>query len=134
LDLPDFYFTGDDYRYHFETQAKHRFLDLLRERFNVGVRYNGRILKWDTVIEYKATELGRYLAGRSSKLDFSEPCLKLACIDNKDLRRTILCLSQSTASRLGIGKSTLHYLRKNARSTNSFRVYGRIADRLAPLM
>jgi CRISPR/Cas system-associated endonuclease Cas1 len=45
LDLPDFYFAGDDYRYRFETQAKHRFLELLRERFNCGVRYNGRFLK-----------------------------------------------------------------------------------------
>ena len=34
LDLPDFYFTGDDYRYRFEPEAKERFLDLLRERSN----------------------------------------------------------------------------------------------------
>jgi len=35
LDLPYFYFAGDDYRYHrFETEAKRRFLDLPRERFN----------------------------------------------------------------------------------------------------
>jgi len=58
LDLPDFYFTGDDYRYRFEPEAKQRFLDLLRERFNARVEYNGRVLKWDTVIEQKAIELG----------------------------------------------------------------------------
>jgi len=63
LDLPDFHFTGDDYRYRFETEAKRRFLDLLRERFNLGVRYNGRTLKWDTVIEQKTVELCRYLCG-----------------------------------------------------------------------
>jgi hypothetical protein len=57
VDLPDFYFTRDDYRYRFEIQAKRRFLDLLRERFNVGVKYNGRVLKWDTVIEQKTAEL-----------------------------------------------------------------------------
>jgi hypothetical protein len=34
LDLPDFYFTGDDYRYRSGPEAKQRFLDLLRERFN----------------------------------------------------------------------------------------------------
>ncbi len=53
LDLPDFYFTGDDYRYRFEILAKRRFLDLLRERFSAGVKYDGRMLKWDTVIEQK---------------------------------------------------------------------------------
>lgn len=73
LDLPDFYFTGDDYRYRFEPEAKQRFLDLLRERFNSAVRYKERGLKWDTVIEQKATELGGYLSGRIRELDFSEP-------------------------------------------------------------
>jgi hypothetical protein len=52
---------GDDYRYRFEPEAKERFLDLFRERFNSAVRYNGRALKWDTVIEQKALELGRFL-------------------------------------------------------------------------
>jgi len=63
LDLPDFYFTGDDYRFRFETEAKQRFLNLLRERFNSAVKYKGRTFKWDTVIEQKTVELGRYLIG-----------------------------------------------------------------------
>jgi CRISPR-associated protein Cas1 len=73
LDLPDFYFTGDDYRYRFDPEAKQRFLDLLDERFNSAVQYKGRALKWDTVIEEKMVEFGRYLAGKNSTLDFSEP-------------------------------------------------------------
>ena len=60
LDLPDFYFTADDYTYRFDPEAKQGFLDLLRERFNSGVRYKGRALKWDTVIEQKSIELGRF--------------------------------------------------------------------------
>jgi hypothetical protein len=73
LDLPDFYFTGDDYRYRFDPEAKQRFLDLLRERFNSRIRYKGRVLKWDTVIEQKVRELCRYLSNRGSTSDFSEP-------------------------------------------------------------
>jgi CRISPR-associated protein Cas1 len=66
LDLHDF-FTGDDYKYRFETEAKRRFLDLFRGRFNVGVRCNARVLRWDTVIEQKALEPGRYLLGRTNE-------------------------------------------------------------------
>jgi len=47
--------------------------DLLRVRLNVGVRHNRRMLRWDTVIEQKVAELGRYLVGRPGRLDFSEP-------------------------------------------------------------
>jgi hypothetical protein len=130
LDLPDFYFTGDDYRYRFEPEVKQRFLGLLRERFNSGVRYKERSLKWDTVIEQKTVELGRYLAGRTSRLDFSEPSPGLRMRDDKYLRRRILGLSQGEAQRLGIGKSTLHFLRESARNERSFKVYSRVHAKL----
>ena len=71
LDLKNFYFTGDDYRYRFEAEAKQRLIDVLRERLNSGVRYKGRVLKWDTVVHEKTQELARFLAGKSSKLDFN---------------------------------------------------------------
>jgi CRISPR-associated protein Cas1 len=130
LDLPDFYFTGDDYRYRFEIGAKRRFLDLLQERFNVRTRYNGRMLKWDTVIEQKATMLGRYLVGRCDRFDFLEPSPNLRRTDYPELRKRILALSSSNARRLGIGKSSLHYLRKNAGSGREFRVYRKIRKKL----
>jgi hypothetical protein len=122
LDLPDFYFTGDDYRYRFEPEAKERFLDVLRERFNSGVKYKGRVLKWDTVIQEKTNELGRYLCGQSQRLAFSEPAPALERTDNRAVREVILSLTQSEANKRGIGKSTLHYLRKKAESNDSFGV------------
>jgi CRISPR-associated protein Cas1 len=130
VDLPDFYFTGDDYRYRFETQAKRRFLDLLRERFNAGVRYNGRVLKWDTVIEQKAVELGRYLLGQPDNLDLLQPSPKLANSDERELRTKILDLSQLQAHKLGIEKSTLHYLRRRAESGHSFAVREKVRKKL----
>ena len=130
LDLPDFYFTGDDYRYRFESEAKERFLGLLRERFNSQVRYNDHGLKWDTVIEQKAVELGRYLASRTVRLDFCEPSPNLHREDDQELRRRILGLSQSEALRRGIGKSTFHYMRKRVKSGRSLGVYSKVQERL----
>jgi CRISPR-associated protein Cas1 len=69
----DFAWTKDDYLYRLEWEGKMRLLDLLRVRFNSGVNYKGRVLKWDTVIEEKTLELSRFLTGRSSTLDFCEP-------------------------------------------------------------
>ena len=131
LDLPDFYFTGDDYRYRFEPEAKERFLDLLRERFNSGVRYRGRALKWDTVIEQKAGELGRFLASKSSSADFAEPAPALQRQDTRELRGRILALTQSEARKVGIGKSALRYLRNRARSYRRLRTYARLSQRIA---
>jgi CRISPR-associated protein Cas1 len=130
LDLPDFYFTGDDYRYRFEPEAKERFLDLLRGRFNSGVRYKGCALKWDTVIEQKTVELGRYLVGRASRLDFVQPSPTFHRTDERDLRRRILSLTQPEAENLGIGKSTFHYLRRSARGRRAFKVHEKTLRKL----
>ncbi len=130
LDLPDFYFIGDDYRYRFEAEAKHRFIGILREKFNSGVRCNGLVLKWDTVIEQKAADLGRYLVGRSRILDFSDPSPVIERSDDQEVRAKILALTQSQAHNRGIGKSTLHYLQKNAAGNDSFKVYRKTRERI----
>ncbi|MGA2790285.1 MAG: CRISPR-associated endonuclease Cas1 [Candidatus Bathyarchaeia archaeon] len=130
LELSDFYFTGDDYRYRFEAQAKQRFIDLIRDRFNAGVTCKGRLLKWDTVIEQKTSELGRFLSGKQLALDFIEPAPKLERQDDNDLRAKILDLSAAQAGQLGISKSTLHCLRKKAAANRSFAVYSSIKKKL----
>jgi CRISPR-associated protein Cas1 len=132
LDVPHFYFTGDDYRYRFDVEAKRRFISLLREQLNLGVSYKARVSKWATVIEHKAIELSRFLVGKSSSLDFTKPSPKLGRYVDPELRRKILFLSQSEASEVGIGRSTLHYLKKRAREGSCFRGYRRTLLRLNP--
>jgi CRISPR-associated protein Cas1 len=130
LDLPDFYFAGDDYRYRFEPEAKQRFLDLLRGRFNSGAVYRKRVLKWDTVIEQKTHELGRFLNGKQAVFNFIEPSPKLERHDDHELRAKILDLTQSQARETGIRRSTLCYLRKNASNEGSFKTYRKVAQRI----
>jgi CRISPR-associated protein Cas1 len=130
LDAHSFYFTEHDYRYRFELEAKGRFLDALRERFNSGVKYKGRLLKWDTVIREKAAELGRYLIHLQPALDFSEPSPELEKSNKQALRQVILSLTQSQARALGIGKSTLHYLRKRAKARQPLRIYSKVREKI----
>ena len=130
LELSDFYFTGDDYRYRFEVEAKQRFIEVLREQFNSGVKYKGRVLKWDTVIQEKTSELARYLNGRSRKIDFSEPAPVLERTDNRATREVILSLTQSEARKRGIGKSTFHYLRMRAIASQPLRMYRPVMERM----
>ena len=46
------------------------------------------------------------------------------------MRKRILELSQKQAKEIGIGKSTLNYLRKNAKENKQFRVYEKVAVKL----
>jgi hypothetical protein len=122
LDVHGFYFTGDDYRYGSDDDAKQRFIDLIRQRFNAGVASRDRVLKRDTIIEHKANELARFLTKKSLSLDLLQPAANLERQDDRELRARILSLSASQARSLGIGKSTFHCLRKRAESNHSFNV------------
>ncbi len=130
LDVPHFYFTGDDYRYRFDAEAKTRFIGLLREQFNSGANYNGHILKWDTIIQEKTSELARFVSRRSRELDFSEPSPALVRLDNRAVREVILSLTQSEARKRGIGKSTLHYLRRKTADERGFKISTKVRARL----
>jgi len=130
LDMKDFYFTGDDYRYHVEVEAKRRFLGLLKHNFNSCVKYKGKTWKWDTVIFNKTQELARLLLDKSKQIDFAEPHPTIQRSDTQDLRKRVLELTQGEAKELGIGKSTLHSLRVHARSERPFRVCKKVAFKL----
>jgi CRISPR-associated protein Cas1 len=130
LNVNDFAFESDDYLYRIEFEAKKRFLHLLQKQFNSGIAYKGRSLKWATVIEQKVLELSRFLTGKSPSIDFSEPVASIERTDSKAMREKILSLTQSEASKLGIGKSTLHYIRQKAREPSSFRLYEDVGRKL----
>ncbi len=130
LNLRDFYFTDDDCRFRFEPETKERFIDVLRERFNSGVRYKGRVLKWDTVIEQKTLELSRFLVGKFSRLDFIEPSPTLERFDNMEFRERIKGLTCEEAKKAGIDKRTLYTLRQHARKESPFKLYRKTLEKL----
>jgi len=128
--MKGFYFMGDDYRYHFELEAKRRFLGLLKDRFNSPVQYRGKAWQWDTIILNKVQELARFLLGKSGFVDFTEPVLILKRGDSLEIRSRIVELTQKRVSEIGICRSTLHHLKKQARERESFRIYGPVLERL----
>jgi CRISPR-associated protein Cas1 len=111
--------------------AKRQFLNLLKEQFNIGIKYKVGTQKWDTVILRKTQELAKFLSGQTKIIDFTEPSPTLERTDSQELRNRILKLSQSEAKDIGIGKSTLHYLRKHARENKSFKVYSKVTRKIS---
>lgn len=126
----DFYFTAEDYRLRIKPPLLDRYAGLLRQQFNAGVVYGGDRLQWDTVILRKAQELARFLVGGTNRLELTAPRPNLYRVDSGAIRDKIRSLTSSEAKKLGIGKSTLHYLRKKARNDETFNVYGKVLQKL----
>jgi len=127
----DFYFTGGDYRLRIKPPLLDRYAELLRQRFNSGVTYGGKRVTWDTLILRKCQELARYLLGKTTRFDLVNPKLTFEREDTQVLRKKILSLSGAQARKLGLNKSTLHYLRKRARDRKPFGIYEPVLAKLS---
>ena len=68
--------------------------------------------------------------GRTDWLELVAPRPALDREDTRAVRNRIRNLTNSEAKKLGVGKSTLHYLRKSARGTGSFKVYKKVRRKL----
>jgi len=128
--MRDFCFTSDDYQYYLDVEAKSRFRQFIKDKFNANIQYKEKIWKWDTIILSKTQELARFLVGKTSSIDFLNPRPNLLRTDSVKLRECILSLSSQEARELSIGKSTLHYLRKHAQSPRPFMVYKPVFQKL----
>jgi CRISPR-associated protein Cas1 len=127
----DFCFSGH-YELRIDRLLLDRLMDLLRGQFNSGVVYQDKRLIWDTFIFRKCQELARYLLSKAARFELMSPRPVLDRSDSREQREKILGLSQSEARKLRIGKSTLHYLRKNAESDLSLKVYSKVQQELYP--
>ena len=85
------------------------------------------------MIEEKALELARFLVGKSSKLDFTEPAPSFERFDTMQLRERIKSLTSVEAKKVGIDKSTLYTVRQHVRDGESFRLYGKVSRKLRAL-
>ena len=114
-------------------EAVKKLIGALRTKFNSPVRDGGKLYSWDTLIRLKVQELTNYVLGRRTDLCFDEPRPALWRADSEAVRDLILSLTAAyrRPRRQGIGKGTLHVLRKHAASANPFRVYTKVSTRLA---
>jgi len=101
-----------------------------KKSFKLFQKYEGKTWKWDTIILNKTQELARSLLGKSRSLDFTEPAPSLVRTDSRELRKRIFDLPAKKARKLGISKSTFHYLHRHARNERPFKVYEKVANRL----
>ena len=71
----------------------------------------------------KTEELGRFLSGKPKTLNFSEPVPKIVRSDSLEMRKRIVELNQKAAQKIGIGKSTLYHLKKQASNQKPFIIH-----------
>jgi CRISPR-associated protein Cas1 len=68
--------------------------------------------------------------GKSGKLQFSIPEIKIKREDNAEIRNKVLSLTPEDHKRLSINKSTLWYMQKHIKEGRKIKVYGKVMGKL----
>jgi CRISPR-associated protein Cas1 len=129
LDKKDFH-RMDNYVLRLRPEATRKLADALLTKFNSPVDHNDKRYGWDSVIRIKVQDVANYISEKRHELSFDGPYPELVRTASYLNRSIILSLTASEARRRGIGKSTLHYLRKNARRPKPFRIYTSVRTKL----
>lgn len=78
----------------------------------------------------KTQELSNHIIGNWKTLDPSQPTLKLERVDNQDLRKKILSFSYIVCEKMGFGRGTRQYMKKNGKGNKQFTLDQHVKDRV----
>lgn len=129
FDKKDFIRT-ENYNMRLRPSGAKKLIKEVERQFNKKTSYLGMEYSWHYIILLKARELGQYLMEKRKTLKFSEPNVRLNRNDSHELREKIIDLSYSEGKKIGIGKGSLWYMKRNAMSDKPFKVYGKVKERL----
>lgn len=71
-----------------------------------------------------------FISGKNNKIEFNVPNLSFKINDNLILKEKIIKMTPDERRRLGIGKSTLFYVKKNLQEGKSVKIYDKVFNKL----
>jgi len=129
FDKKDFVRT-ENYNIRIRPSGVEKLIRELANQFSTKVPYQKASYEWSYVAFLKARELAHYFTGKRKSIDFYSPDPELKRQDSIELREKILNMSYSEWKRMGHSKGTLHYLKKNAKSSKHFSLHRNVATRI----
>ncbi|KGK97719.1 hypothetical protein LI82_08030 [Methanococcoides methylutens] len=97
---------------------------------NGKVEYREKNSSWGSILLVKARELSHHLVRKRKTIEFVKPSYKIERYDSDDLRKKIIDISYTEWKKMGFSKGTLHYMKQNVRSENTFTLNAHVRERL----
>ena len=119
-----------DYRVRLNPEAVHALVARISENLNRRIGENGHGKEYETVLRDNARSLARFLVGESKKLSFSAPFKVEDSAVDAELRKRLLSMSVEERKRLGVSKTTYHYIKRNTMEGKAFRLYAKVRARI----
>jgi hypothetical protein len=90
--------------------------------FSQSIKYRGRNHQWYVMVQIKVQEFSQYLMNNIRDLDLNTPEPYIESIDSKEMRNRILKLPYSDWMAKGYTKSSLAYIKTQAKSNKPLKL------------
>lgn len=129
LKKSDFVLT-ENYNIRLKDTAATLLIDKIKDNLNKKVKYRGKNYYYSNILYDNITKLAHFISEKNKNLEFVVPEMVFARNDLLTLQQKILNMTPSERKRLGINKSTLHYMKKNLKSRKNIKIYGKVLNKL----
>lgn len=105
-------------------------IEKIKINFNTKIPFRGKNYSYDNVLFYKIREFANFISGKNNKLDFKIPEFQIKDEDTITLKNKIMKMTYDERKRLGIGKGTLWYMKKNISNGKNIKIYDKVLSKL----
>ncbi|MHB8545688.1 MAG: CRISPR-associated endonuclease Cas1 [Nitrosotalea sp.] len=129
LKKSDFILT-ENYNIRLRESTAKLLIEKIKINFNIKIPFKGKNYSYDNVLFYKIQEFANFISEKSNKLNFKIPEFKIKNDDTISLKEKIMKMTPDDRKRLGIGKGTLWYMKKNISEGKNIKIYDKILSKL----
>ena len=125
----DFIVT-ENYNIRLQESTAKLLIEKIKNNFNMKIPFRGKNYSYDNVLFYKIQEFANFISEKNNKLDFKIPEFKIKNDDTVEIKKKIMKMTPDERKRLGIGKGTLWYMKKNITDGKNIKIYDKVLSKL----
>ena len=120
----------ENYHIRLKPETAKLLVEKIKYNFNLKVSYGKKYFAYQNILNSNISQLAQFVGDRKKTLEIRVPPIRINRDDNLELREKILNMSPEERKKLGIGKSTLWYLKKNVMSKDKMKIYDKILEKI----
>lgn len=130
LKKSDFIVT-ENYNIRLKESASKALLEKIAINFNKGVLYKGKFHSYEFILQDNVRNLANYVIDSTKPLAFNIPYMEISRNDPNELRNRILSMTSDERRKLGIGRNTLFYIKKNLKEGKKIKIYNKVLAKVS---
>ena len=124
------FIVTENYHIRLRESTAKLLIEKIKINFNTKIPFRGKNYTYDNVLFYKIQDFANFISEKNTRLDLKIPEFKIQDEDTMSMKEKIMKMTPDERKRLGIGKGTLWYMKKNISNGKDIKIYDKVLSKL----